>query len=132
MSNLFSIALSVLILVQSSTLNLRDIVQLEDFLIHAQFHKEKYGDNLIEFISKHYGGQKEQHHLESQEEHKDHGELPLNHQCCTHSIVVFVLDRNNFTLPKSPQAIDTVGSFFYQESYYQKAISDIFQPPRLA
>lgn len=132
MSNVFSIVLSVLILVQSSTLNLRDIAQLEDFLIHAQFHKQKYGDNLIDFISKHYGAQKEQHHLESQEEHKDHGSLPLNHQCCTHSIVVFVLDRNNFTLPKSPQAVDTVGGFFYQESYYQRATSDIFQPPKQA
>lgn len=132
MSNVFSIALSVLILVQSSTLNLRDIFQLEDFLTHVQFHKEKYGDNLIDFISKHYGEQKEQHHLESHEEHSDHGKLPLNHQCCTHTIVVFVLDGDHFILPKTPQAVDMVRGFFYQESYYQKATSDIFQPPKLA
>lgn len=132
MSKLFSIILSVLILAESSTLNLWDIAQLEDFLIHAEFHKEKYGDNLIEFISKHYGKQKEQHHLESREEHKDHGELPLNHQSCSHSIVVFLMDRNHFILPKTPRALDTVGGFFYQESYYPKAIFDIFQPPKLA
>src|SRR5690554_1880716 len=132
MSKIFSIALSVLILVQSSALNLRDIAQLKDFLIHAQFHKQKYGDNLIDFVSKHYGEQKEQHHLESHEEHKDHEDLPLNHQSCTHSIIVFVMDKNNFILPRTPQAVDTVREFFYQESYYQKATSDIFQPPKQA
>ena len=132
MSKVLSIALSFLILVQSSALNLRDIVQLEDLLIHVQFHKEKYGDNLIDFISKHYGEQKKQHHLESREEHKDHEGLPLNHQSCTHSIIVFVMDRDNFTLPRTPKAVDTVRGFFYQESYYQKATSDIFQPPKQA
>jgi hypothetical protein len=132
MSKIFSIALSVLILVQSSALNPRDIAQLKDFLVHAQFHKQKYGDNLIDFISKHYGEQKEQHHLESHDEHKDHGNLPLNHQSCSHSVIVFVLHGNTFALPKTLQAVDRVRSYFYQESYYRNATFDIFQPPKQA
>jgi hypothetical protein len=132
MIKLFSIVLSVTILVQSSALNLRDIAQVKDFLTHAQFHKEKYGDNLIDFVSKHYGEQKEQHHQESHEEHKDHGNLPLNHQSCTHSIIVCVMHRDNFILPKTPQSIDADREFFYQESYSQKTTSNIFQPPRQA
>lgn len=130
MSKLSSIALSLLLLIQSFNLDMVDVAQLDDFLTHAQFHKQKYGDNLLVFISKHYGELKKQHDIEHREEHKDHEELPFNHQTCSHFTSAFVLNAIDFGVPKSTQVTDTASNFFYQESYYPVQNSDIFQPPK--
>ena len=132
MDKLFSLALSILLFVQSLHMDMVNIVQLQDFFSHAQFHKEKYGDNLIDFVSKHYGSQKVQHHLEHQEEHKDHERLPLNHQPCIYAATAFVLCETSIKIPKTPPAIDTMSGFFYQESYEEITNTDIFQPPKYA
>ncbi|MDX1766517.1 MAG: hypothetical protein R3294_00600 [Arenibacter troitsensis] len=132
MSKLFSIALSVLLLFQSFNLDMVDVAQIDDFLTHAEFHKQKYGDNLFVFISKHYGELKAQHDLEHSEEKKDHEELPFNHQTCSHFSTAFVMNGADFMVPKTPQVADTTSNFFYQESYCQIENSDIFQPPKAA
>jgi hypothetical protein len=132
MSKLFSITLSILLLFQSFNLDMVDVAQLDGFLTHAEFHKEKYGDNLYVFISKHYGELKAQHDLEHREEHKDHEELPFNHQTCSHFSTAFVLGETDFMVPKTPQVADSTPNFFYQESYCPIENSDIFQPPKKA
>lgn len=132
MSKIFSIALSVLLLFQSFNLDMVDVAQIDDFLTHAEFHKQKYGDNLFVFISKHYGELKAQHDLEHSEEKKDHEELPFNHQTCSHFSTAFVMNGADFMVPKTPQVADTTSNFFYQESYCQIENSDIFQPPKAA
>lgn len=109
-----------------------DLAQLDDFLTHAQFHEQKYGDNFFVFISKHYGQLKKQHDLEHREEHKDHENLPFDHQTCSHFSTAFVLNGADFTVPKTAQVVDTSSNFFYQESYYPLQHSDIFQPPKVA
>ncbi|MCK0192122.1 hypothetical protein [Arenibacter sp. F20364] len=130
MGKLFSITLSLLLLFQSFNLDMVDLAQLDDFLTHAQFHKQKYGDNLFVFISKHYGELKTQHDLEHREEHQDHEELPFNHHTCSHFASAFVLGGADFTIPKTLQVADIASNFFYQESYCQLEKSDIFQPPK--
>ncbi|WP_110355364.1 hypothetical protein [Arenibacter sp. ARW7G5Y1] len=132
MSKIFSITLSLLLLFQSFNLDMVDVAQLDDFLAHAQFHKQKYGDNLLVFISKHYGELKTQHNLEHKEEHEDHEDLPFNHQTCSHFSIAFVMCGADFAVPKTPQVADTTSNFFYQESYRQIENSDIFQPPKTA
>lgn len=130
MSKLFSITLSLLLLLQSFNTDLVDVAQLDDFLAHAQFHKQKYGDNLLVFISKHYGELKTQHSAEHREEQGDHEDLPFNHQTCSHFSFAFVIYGADFSVPKTPPVADTASNFFYQESYCQIEDSDIFQPPR--
>lgn len=130
MGKLFSIALSLMLLVQSLHLDMVKIAQLDDFLTHAQFHKQKYGDNLFDFVSKHYGSQKEQHNMDHPEEHKDHNDLPFNNPSCIHTAIVFVLNEESPILPKTPHALDTLTGFFYQQSYEQLRCSEIFQPPK--
>ncbi len=132
MSKIFSLALSILLLVQSLHMEMVNIVQLQDLITHVQFHKEKYGDNFFDFISKHYGAQKEQHHLEHQEEHKDHERLPLNQQPCLHSATVFVLNDSSLLSLKELPLMYTDSVFFYKESIIQLAGTDIFQPPKYA
>ena len=53
MSSIFSILLSFVILVQGFGLHVNDIAQLDEFIEHAEYHSEQYGDNVIVFISKH-------------------------------------------------------------------------------
>ena len=132
MSKLFSILLSLLLLVQSFNLDMVDVAQLDDFLTHAQFHKQKYGDNLLVFISKHYGELKKQHDLEHSEEKQDHEELPFNHQTCSHFSTAFVIIGADILVLKTAPAADTSSNFFYQESNYPIQNSDIFQPPKVA
>jgi len=120
------------LLVQSLHLGMADLAQLDGFFAHAQFHKQKYGDNLLVFISKHYGELKTEHDQEHKEEQQDHENLPFNHQACSDLSTAFVLSGAEFAVPKSAQVADTALDFFYQESYYQIENSDIFQPPKTA
>ncbi|SHJ43135.1 hypothetical protein SAMN04487911_1214 [Arenibacter nanhaiticus] len=132
MKKLFSIALALFIMVQSFSLNLVDLAQLDDFLKHAKFHQEKYGDSLLVFISKHYGDLKQQHHLENREEQKEHEKLPFNQQNTCYTANAFVLHSYDVLLPKSLPITDTTSYFFYKNTYSQISESDIFQPPKQA
>ena len=132
MGKLFSIALSLFLFIQSLHMDMVNVAQLNEFFSHAQFHKQKYGDNLIDFVSKHYGAQKEEHHREHQEEHKNHEQLPLTHQSCLHSATAFVINEAPALLLKTPPAVDTISGFYYQEFHEQLSHTDIFQPPKYA
>ena len=66
MIKLFSISLSFLILLQSFGISFNDLSQIDEFIEHAQFHSEQYGDNVFVFISKHYGELKTDHDKEHQ------------------------------------------------------------------
>jgi len=47
MSKLFAILLSFLILTQSLRIDYDDIIQMDELIEHAQFHKAEYGDNFL-------------------------------------------------------------------------------------
>ncbi len=64
-------------MIQSFGLCFDDMVQIDEFIEHAQFHSEAYGDNVIVFISKHYGELKADHEKDHQEEKEDHEKLPF-------------------------------------------------------
>ncbi|MCB0383730.1 MAG: hypothetical protein KDD05_10685, partial [Psychroserpens sp.] len=93
MSKMFAILLSCLILTQSLRLDYDDIIQMDDLIEHAQFHKAEYGDNFFVFISKHYGKLKDEHRKNHQDEEKEHEQLPF--QCHDHmvSITAFVIHK---------------------------------------
>ena len=82
MSKLSAILLSSLILIQSINFSFDDVLQLDELIEHAQFHKQEYGDNFVVFLSKHYGELKAEHNEKHQEEQKDHEKLPF--QCQSH------------------------------------------------
>ncbi len=89
MSKLLSISLTLSILFQSIGFCPNDMVKIDEFIEHAQFHSEQYGDNILVFIAKHYGELKATHEKEHQEEKKDHEQLPFQHQ--SHLSVVQIL-----------------------------------------
>ncbi len=132
MSKLFSILLSSVILLQSFGMHIDDLVQIDEFIEHAQFHSEQYGDNVVVFISKHYGELKAAHDKEHQEEKEDHDQLPFQH----HSHTISVMD---FTMNISVTDLNTLdlSEFRTFDFYYRAPLSSlhsegILQPPRRA
>ncbi|WP_438969326.1 hypothetical protein [Nonlabens sp.] len=134
MSNLFSISLSLFILLQSFGISVADVAQMDEFIEHAQYHSEQYGDNVFVFISKHYGELKADHDKEHQEEKEDHEELPFNHNNCSHiaSVTVFVLhtQKQDYHIPELLEL--RKDHFFYQEPSSSIHSEGPFQPPRFS
>ncbi len=129
MAKLVSIALSLLLLLQSFQIHIDDVVEFDELIEHAQFHAKEYGDNFFVFISKHYGDMKAQHSEQHQEEHE---QLPFQHQTQITSLSVFVLNRAAIYTTSFIPVTSKVSNFFHQDSYHFLAQERLFQPPRLA
>lgn len=131
MLKITSIAVSLLILVQSFNVHIDDIIELDELIEHAQFHAEEHGDNFFVFLSKHYGELKAEHSKNHQEEQGEHEQLPFQNQCQTALLSAFVLNQT----PDYPLEIDLVvnrdSNYFYQVSYHSLAQEGLFQPPQL-
>jgi len=132
MVKLFSLALSVLVLIQSFSLDIKDLAHIDELIEHANFHSEKYGDNFLVFISKHYGELEKEHKQDHQEEKKEHEELPFSHHCCSHVNSAFVLAKNEIPVIKNQPDIGKRANFHYLENYSSLEKFDIFQPPKAA
>lgn len=132
MTKLISIAVSLLILVQSFNIHFNDIIELDELIEHAQFHSVEYGDNFLVFISKHYGELKAEHSQKHQEEKEEHEQLPFQNQCNTTSLSAFVLNQAADYPVEIDLAFDCDSNYFYQASYHSLAQDGLFQPPRHA
>jgi hypothetical protein len=130
MAKMFSIVLSALVFLQGVNMDMGDMMRLNELFEHAAYHYEHYGDNFLVFLSKHYGELEQEHKKAHQEEQQQHEKLPFNHHSCSHIIADFVLAGNFSTQIKSIPITDTLGNFFYQETYSSFEKFDIFQPPR--
>jgi hypothetical protein len=132
MAKILSITLSFLVLFQSFNLDLSDLAQIDELLEHAEFHSEKYGDNFLEFISKHYGELQKEHSRDHQEEKQEHEELPFTQHCCTHAFTAFVLTKIQLPELKTNGLVDFTANFYYLDNYASIEKFDIFQPPKKA
>ncbi|MBT2160671.1 hypothetical protein [Zobellia barbeyronii] len=132
MSKIVSISLSFVILLQSFGICLYDVSQIDEFIEHAQFHSEQYGDNVIVFISKHYGELKATHDKEHQEEKEDHEQLPFQHQSHFSSATTFVLNSIKEDLKSLEVSEYKSRNFFYQAPSSSLHLEGILQPPRLS
>ncbi|SDQ18281.1 hypothetical protein [Flagellimonas zhangzhouensis] len=132
MNKIVIIGISLLILLQGTSIHLKDLVEIGQFVEHYQFHSEEYGDNLMVFVSKHYGELKASHSEKHQEEQKEHEKLPFQHQSPCAQPLVFVLDSDNFIETRSDTPLVVKGNFHYQMSYSHIWGDDPFQPPKHA
>ena len=132
MSNLFSIALSTIILLQSIGVTIHDIAQIDDFIEHANYHNEQYGDNVLVFISKHYGDLKATHEREHHEEKQEHEQLPFHHQSHVCSISAFILSNSIEEIAVIQFSDYKSHNFIYQEPSSSLIKETPFQPPRFA
>ena len=131
MKQLVSLFLSFILLFQGFNLGLIDLVRVGDMLHHVEYHSDTYGDSFTEFLSKHYGASKEEHHQKNKEEQPEHEQLPFNHQNSVQTAMVFFLPQNNIPLLKLPVVKNRTLNFIYKESWFSYCNHEIFQPPRL-
>ncbi len=131
-TQLTSIAISFLVLIQSFHISIGEIIEMDALIEHAQFHSEEHGDSFMVFLSKHYGELKEEHSQKHQEEQKDHEELPFNHQIHTASLSVFVLNNDSFYTSTLEFSVKTTTNYSYRASYSSFEEDGPFQPPRQA
>ena len=128
---MFSISLSLIILLQSLGFNFSDIAQIDEFIEHASFHSEEYGDNVFVFISKHYGELKKDHEEKHQDEKDDHNQLPFQNQSPS-TIIVFALDINSLEFDTLEFPEFNSPNFYYQDTFSTIHSGEILQPPRLS
>lgn len=131
-NKLFSIALSFIILMQSFGIRINDITQIDEFIEHAQFHSEQYGDNVFVFISKHYGKLKLNHDKEHQEEKEDHEQLPFHHQSHAFLVLALVLNTDKPELSIVEFSESNTHKFYYQAASSSLHSEGLLQPPRLS
>lgn len=132
MSKITSILLALILMLQSMHLGMEEVTQFDELLEHAQFHSEKYGDNFLVFLSKHYGELQQEHEKEHSEELPEHEQLPLHHNNCIQSLADFIVLRPLIPVIKTSQAQNSSTQFYYQETYTSLESFDIFQPPKAA
>lgn len=131
-SKLASIFISLVILLQSLGIHYNDIVQFDDLLQHAEFHSKQYGDNIIVFLSKHYGELKAEHQRDHQEEEKDHEKLPFNDHSHITSVTAFVIDSFTTELDQIEVLDFKTPVFHYQAPSSSVHSEGILQPPRFS
>ncbi len=131
MVKLVSITASFLILIQSFNICISDLIDLSELIEHAKFHSEKYGDNLLVFISKHYGELEADHNKKHQEEKQEHEELPFQHQPHMTLLSAFMIkDLQTYQINPVDDRAASIANFFYQASYSNCEQEGPFQPPR--
>jgi hypothetical protein len=130
MSKAFAILLSSLILFQSLRLGSDDIMQLDELIEHAQFHKQEHGDSFIVFLSKHYGELKAEHSEKHQEEQKDHEELPFQCQNQLLTITAFVLQDSIMDSDSTEATDSSESNFHYASSFSTLHKKGLLQPPK--
>lgn len=122
--------LAFLMLFQSFGIAAPDIAQIDDLIEHAQFHNEQYGDNLLVFLSKHYGELKAEHSEKHQEEPEEHKELPFQQQTQGITVTSFLLARYATDLINPNITVYRIDGFHYQPLTASLFTNDLLQPPR--
>jgi hypothetical protein len=118
---------------QSFNLGPSDILQLDELMEHAQFHKQEYGDSFFVFLSKHYGELKEEHTKNHQEEQHEHEQLPF--QCHGHNtsiLAFFDIGLHESFDDNMGISISTEANFHYLNLYASLNETELLQPPKHA
>lgn len=131
MKVLLTYLFSTLVLLQSLHIDVRDIMGLRDFIAHAKYHKQTHDDDFADFLSKHYGRKKHEHHQKNQEEHHEHEKLPFSN-CSIPNAPFFLPEQKVITEPSRLIPIERENNFGYRINYASPALFDIFQPPKTA
>ena len=132
MTKIVSITTALLIFLQSINLHFNDLLELDKFVEHYQFHVDQYGDDLMAFVSKHYGEEKDSHNQTHREEQREHEELPFQHQCQGYQVLGFVLGSVPLIQLRKELPQDLKGNFHYHISYTPIWGDGHFQPPKQA
>lgn len=121
-----------LVLLQAMHLSFRDLVQLDEFVQHAQFHQQQYGDSFLVFVSKHYGELKSEHEQNNQEERPDHEQLPFQISTIGGSAVAIAVTRSTMDFGYTEFSESNAINAHYLSSTSDSFDRGVFQPPQIA
>lgn len=132
MHKLFAIIFSTLIFIQSTIINFDDVLQLDDFIEHYEFHAVAFGDNFFVYVSKHYGVLKEKHDTNERQEKEQHERLPFNHHTSSNAFTDFVLNLHETNSLVLFSEIRNSNIFYIQDIFSSYEKQKVFQPPQQA
>lgn len=126
-----SFILAFIFLLQSIGFQCTDLLQVGEFIEHAQYHQAQYGDSLFEFMAKHYGSLKDEHHSTHHEESPAHEKLPFQNTIQIVIVAIPVFNDSQLHLTNRFEFSEYKSHiFFYQESFSLAYVDSILQPPR--
>lgn len=122
--------LAITILFQGMFNGATVLFQINELVEDYQIHKDKYGDNLTTFLSKHFGDLKDSHKEQHQEEHNEHQhpQSDFNFSFQTD----FVTHNSTINLTNCIVKEKRNTPFFYKNLFSNFEKSSVFQPPQLA
>ncbi len=115
---------SMSILLQSFNFVPADFGKLTTLLTHLTSHIES-GDSVISFVELHYGSLAENH----RSEHKEHQELPFNHEQFDGHIQLSLIVGTNLAVNLEENNYRK-NIFSYREPSTNLYINSFFQPPQ--
>ncbi|THD66742.1 hypothetical protein E7Z59_13255 [Robertkochia marina] len=124
-----SIVLSLMIALQSFHITLADVLGLDELIDHAQFHQEAYGDDLLSFITKHYG-ELQTDHMDSTD-HEEHDDLPFQHTFSHNHCPVALFAATDYSIILN-ETTPSQEDLFYRSFINNLHTIPTFQPPRQA
>lgn len=126
-----SMLLSGLILLQGLNIHVKDILDLQTFLQHLEYHQSADGDNFYSFLEKHYGLKMAEHEHEDGSNDEKHDKLPFKDKAYNNTVSFLMVTAGNSSQNLISPTISSKSTFFYQDNYSFLDQTDIFQPPRI-
>lgn len=124
---LFHIFISLMILVQSTSVQIDGFDKIKKMVGHYSLHYEYYGDNFTIYISKHYGELKESH----KQEHKENEDNCIHNECTSQLLANFTLGVSVINVLYSKFPIKETLKYYNKELIPTFEKQKIFQPPQI-
>jgi hypothetical protein len=122
--------LSFALLFQSFGLSTDLISKITEVVEHAKFHNAEYGDNLMVFISKHYGELMAEHDDEHHEDEGQHEKLPFKQTPNFICGISLAFLSHTTELPDPPVKESYIHTFFYKSALTSSFTDRRLRPPR--
>jgi hypothetical protein len=125
-----SILFAFLFLMQSVQIQISDLLHFSDLVQHYNYHSEEFGDDLFNFIEKHYGTLAQKHRDDQPLEQQDHQNLPF-HKVITQLDLQLQLIPFLSTIDYNEESSIRKQLHFYRFGAGIELFTEVFQPPRM-
>lgn len=132
MNRYIAFVLSIAILFQSFGFSTDVISKISEVVEHAKFHNTEYGDNLVVFLSKHYGDLMADHQKEHQEEQEQHEELPFKQLSTLAGSLSMALIFYSIDVPCPVNVYLNSQNFIYKVGCGSFFLDKQLRPPRVS
>lgn len=126
----FSMFLIPFFLMNAIGIQVGDVLQLGELREHAVLHKQKYGDDLLTFLSKHYGKERLAHENDPEHGSDEHESLPFKHISCQAGVSLIFAHEMPIFKTSLQTVIHKSNISYVVELRLLAYIEALFQPPQ--